>query len=172
MSLEIKGRPCDFCPKECRFMSLSVDSVPMYANNETQMILNTVHCENEDVCKMWAAREDVHRTCKGCTYDNADCTNPEPCVVNEFGSRTGYTRKETKAEWFVMSSQDLDSFQTKVTAKCSSCGYVHNVTNIDEKTRMLTQRHNSRLGIIDPNELEVLLPTVCPGCHSRMIFNK
>lgn len=98
MSIQVNSRPRDFCPAECRFMKLSVDSEIAWGDNKAQMITNIVSCEYEDVCKMWAEREDAHRTCKGCKYDEANCTNPEPCVTNEFGGWTGYTRKETTAE--------------------------------------------------------------------------
>jgi len=153
-------------------MKLSVDSKIAWGDNKAQMITNVVSCEYEDVCKMWAEREDVHRTCKGCKYDEVNCTNPEPCVTNEFGSRTGYTRKETTAEWFVMSSQDLDRFETKITAECSVCGYVHNIASIDEKTQILAHKHNSLLGVIDLHELDTILPAICPGCLSKMIVNR
>ena len=98
MSIQVNSRPRDFCPAECRFMKLSVDSEIVWGDSKAQMITNIVSCEYEDVCKMWAEREDAHRTCKGCKYDEANCTNPEPCVTNEFGGWTGYTRKETTAE--------------------------------------------------------------------------
>ena len=98
MSKIIDERPASFCLPDCPFMDLDVDTQMIYADNSVAHIRTTVSCSHEDVCKMWAEREDVHRTCKGCKYDEANCTNPEPCVTNEFGGRTGYTRKEIWGE--------------------------------------------------------------------------
>ena len=53
MSIQVNSRPRDFCPAECRFMKLSVDSEIVWGDNKAQTITNIVSCEYEDVCKMW-----------------------------------------------------------------------------------------------------------------------
>ena len=94
MSMPIDERPAKFCLRDCPYMSLDVKSDTLYADSEVSQIINTVSCEHEDVCKMWAKREEVHGGCLGCQYDESSCTNPQPCIVNEFGNRTGYISKK------------------------------------------------------------------------------
>lgn len=141
MSIQVNSRPRDFCPAECRFMKLSVDSEIAWGDNKAQMITNIVSCEYEDVCKMWADREAFIK---------------EP---------------DKEAEWFVMVSQDLDNFSPKVTAKCSACGYIHNVTRVDAKDSLMDAIYRSKNGMpAIPDEFVKKLPTTCPECHSKMIF--
>jgi len=58
--IEIRSKIYDFCPENCEYESLNIDTKRLYyaAGKHTKIEENryVVHCENRDICKMWAER--------------------------------------------------------------------------------------------------------------------
>lgn len=52
--------PFNFCPKNCQAQRIFTDRTVMY-NDDGRTIINTIHCEHEEACKMWDDRLDIYR---------------------------------------------------------------------------------------------------------------
>lgn len=57
MARDIQERPCDFCPSDCHFMALEVDTNYSYANNEIVNVSSVMTCIHEKACAMWSNRD-------------------------------------------------------------------------------------------------------------------
>lgn len=57
MARDIRERPCDFCPSDCRFMTLEVDTHYLYSGNEVVSVSNVMTCVHENICSMWNSRD-------------------------------------------------------------------------------------------------------------------
>ena len=58
MSKQITEKPADFCLPNCKHMQLSVNTHFAFADNEVCLTATTLKCDHEDVCKMWADKNN------------------------------------------------------------------------------------------------------------------
>lgn len=53
MAIRINQKPAPYCLENCPYKDLDIHKTSLYADGEVTKIVDTVSCENENVCRMW-----------------------------------------------------------------------------------------------------------------------
>lgn len=68
MPMIVKDRICIFCPDNCRFKKLNLETV----DADNRMIGGVVICEHEDACRMWTEEEQTSAKNRMTIYGYSD----------------------------------------------------------------------------------------------------
>ena len=60
MAINISGKPADYCPDNCPYMTLDVITEHMLANNTVVNTQTTLYCKNEEICRFHYERNKNH----------------------------------------------------------------------------------------------------------------